>query len=74
MFLVLYLCKCQESLSKTTLMSLNWKIINPTMPTIINPGKLKQTITYTFGAVSMGIVQEKLLLAHRCSIVCNDER
>ena len=74
MFLVLYLYKCQESLSRTTLMSLNWKIMNPTVPTIINPGKLKQTIRYTFGAVSTGIVQEKLLLADRCSIVFNDER
>ena len=48
--------------------------MNPTVPTIINPGKLKQTIRYTFGAVSTGIVQEKLLLADRCSIVFNDER
>ena len=58
MFLVLYLYECQESLSKTTLMSLNWKIMNPTMPTITNPGNLKQTITYTCGAVSTGTVQE----------------
>ena len=48
----LSLHKCRKSLPKTTLMSLNWKVMDQTMPTIIHLSRC------TFGAVSTRILQE----------------
>ena len=35
---------------KTTLTSLNWKIMDQTMPTIFNVSRIKQTVRYTCSA------------------------